>query len=76
MTSKEFVELFYKEKNNLLKVYFDDLNNTEVGLDIESLNLKEEQREKMESIVDKIITDTMYTILVGLDGSASIGDVQ
>lgn len=76
MTSKEFIELFYKEKNNLLKIYFDNLEGTEVGLDIKSLKLEEDKIEIMKTILDKVIIDTMYTILLGLDGSASIGDVQ
>ncbi|MCC3868077.1 hypothetical protein K0039_07660 [Terrisporobacter mayombei] len=76
MTAKEFVELFYKEKNDLLKIYFEDLNNTEFGIQIKSLNLTEEQMRKMESIINNVIVDTMYTTLLGLDGCASIGDMQ
>lgn len=76
MNSKEFVELFYKEKNNLLKIYFDSLEDTEVGLNIKRLKLEEDEIETMKSIIDNVITDTMYTILLGLDGSASIGDLQ
>ncbi len=30
----------------------------------------------MDSLVDVILTDTFYTLLLGLDGSASIGDSQ
>ena len=43
MTPKEFVQLFHKEKSDLLNIYFSNLKNTEVGLDIESLNLTEDQ---------------------------------
>lgn len=68
ITAKEFVELFYKEKNDLLKIYFEDLNNIEVGIEIKSLNLTEEQMRKMESIINNVIVDTMYTTLLGLDG--------
>ena len=76
MTAKEFVKLFYEEKNYSLKLYFDNLEDSEVGVEIKSLNLEQEQMEKMKTIVDKVMIDTMYTILLGLDGSASIGDVQ
>ncbi|ADL52156.1 hypothetical protein [Clostridium cellulovorans] len=73
MNAKEFVELFYTEKNDMLKQYFNNLKNTEVGLKIESLGLNTEQ---MESIINTVITDAMYTILLGLDGEATIGNVQ
>lgn len=76
MNAKEFVELFYTEKNNILKLYFDNPQNTEVGLKIDNLDLTTEQMEKMKSIIDTVLTDAMYTILLGLDGEASIGNVQ
>lgn len=76
MKSKEFVQLFHIEKNNLLDIYFNNLKNTEVGIDIEKLNLTQEQMEIMKGIIDKALTDTMYTILLGIDGEASIGGIQ
>ena len=76
MTPKEFVELFYNEKNESLKQYFNNPNSTDVGLKIYNLGLSEEQIIKMKDIIDTVLTDTMYTILLGLDGEASIGNVQ
>jgi hypothetical protein len=76
MNAKEFVELFYVEKNNMLKLYFGSPKDTEVGLKIDNLGLTTEQMEKMKSIIDAVLTDSMYTILLGLDGEASIGNVQ
>jgi len=76
MNAKEFVELFYAEKNNMLKLYFSNPKDTEVGLKIDNLSLTTEQMRKMQSIIDTILTDVMYTILLGLDGEASIGNVQ
>ena len=76
MTPKEFVQLFHKEKSDLLNIYFSNLKNTEVGLDIESLNLTEDQINIMKGIIDKVLTDTMYTILLGIEGEASIGGIQ
>ncbi|MBE6066246.1 MAG: hypothetical protein E7211_00900 [Clostridium lundense] len=76
MNVKEFVELFYTEKNNMLKLYFSNLQGTEVGLKIDNLGLTKKQMEKMQSIIDTVITDIMYTILLGLDGEGSIGNVQ
>ena len=76
MTPKEFVQLFHKEKSDLLNIYFNNLKNTEVGLDIESLNLTEDQIDIMKGIIDKVLTDTMYTILLGIEVEASIGGIQ
>lgn len=76
MKVKEFVGLFYTEKNNMLKSYFRNPGDTEVGLKIDNLNLTAEQMKKMQSIIDTVLTDAMYTILLGLEGEASIGNVQ
>jgi hypothetical protein len=76
MTAKEFVELFYTEKNCILKQYFDNTQATEVGLKIDSLGLTAEQMEKMRSVINTVLTDAMYTILLGLDGECSIGKIQ
>lgn len=76
MTAKEFAKLFYLEKNDMINNYFNNLDDTEVGLGIKDLNLDKQQIKKVKSIIDSVITDTMYTILLGLDGEASIGDNQ
>ncbi|MFC4323237.1 hypothetical protein [Litchfieldia salsa] len=76
MTAKEFVELFYNEKNELIKQYFSNSQVTEVGSKIDSLGLTENQLAKMKDVLDVVITDIMYSILLGLDGEASIGGVQ
>lgn len=39
MNAKEFVELFYMEKNIILKMYFSNPKDTEVGLKIVNLGL-------------------------------------
>jgi hypothetical protein len=43
---------------------------------IDNLGLTVEQMRKMKSIIDTVLTDAMYTILLGLDGETSIGNVQ
>ncbi|WP_369678599.1 hypothetical protein [Chryseobacterium sp. ERMR1:04] len=49
--------------------------NTEL-LFQQKLNLDKLQTEKLKEIVSHLLTDSFYTILLGLDGSASIGDNQ
>ena len=76
MKTEEFVKAFYSEKQNFLKEYLSEKSETEVRQLIESLNLTDQQTEIMKKILDSSFTDIFYTILLGLDGSASIGGIQ
>ena len=76
MTAEEFVKGFYLEKEELLKLYFSSEQKTQVGIDMNRLNLTEEQQEKLKSILNGALTDMFYTILLGLDGEAQIGGMQ
>jgi len=76
MTTEEFVKAFYSEKQNFLQEYLSEKSETEVGELIKSLNLNEQQTEIMKKVLNSSFTDIFYTILLGLDGSASIGGIQ
>ena len=76
MNAKQFVANWLLEKNTLLREFTDPDGDVEVARDIQSMNLPPEQLQVMNSVVDKILTDTFYTLLLGLDGSASIDDAQ
>ena len=76
MNAKQFVANWLLEKNTLLREFTDPDGDVEVARDIQSMNLPPEQLQVMNSVVDKIPTDTFYTLLLGLDGSASIDDAQ
>lgn len=78
MTTEEFVKNFYEEKQNILNSCFDYQSEYRslVSTKIEELNLNEHQTNKLKNIISSILTDTFYTILLGLDGSASIGGTQ
>jgi hypothetical protein len=76
MTTEEFVKAFYAEKQNFLKEYISENSETEVGHLIKSLNLNVEQNEIIKKILDSSFTDIFYSILLGLDGCASIGGIQ
>ena len=44
---------------------------------IEKLNfLKSCFEEKLKEVIDTLLTDVFYTVLLGLDGESSIGDTQ
>lgn len=78
MTTEEFVKNFHQEKENILNSCFDRESEyrTLVSVKIEKLNLDFEQNEKFKEVISDLLTDTFYTILLGLDGSASIGNSQ
>ena len=76
MNTEEFVKAFYIEKQTFLKEYLSKNPQSEVGQLIQSLNLTEQQTEIMKKILDTTLTDIFYTILLGLDGCASIGGIQ
>ena len=76
MNTEEFVKAFYREKQDFLTLYLSENPESEVGQLIKKLNLTGQQTEIMKRIIDGILTDTFYTILLGLDGCASIGGIQ
>ncbi|WP_322645557.1 hypothetical protein [Chryseobacterium sp. YIM B08800] len=78
MTVEEFVKNFYQEKQNILHSTFDiqSEHRTLVSTKIKELNLNDIETEKFKKIISYLLDDTFYTILLGLDGSASIGDSQ
>ena len=76
MTPKEFAEGFYLEKQQLMNVYFNSAEPTAVSELIKSLDLDPERKQVLKKIVDGVLTDAFYTILLGLDGEAQIGNRQ
>lgn len=76
MNVKEFVRYWKTEKENALKRYTSNEEETEVSILIKRMKLSAEQNEIMSSVLDVVLTDTYYSLLLGLDGSGSIGGIQ
>jgi hypothetical protein len=74
MNAVEFAKNFYLEKKSLLDLYFDSQSKTEVSNLIEDLQLESEKLERLKQILNGVLTDAFYTILLGLEGSTSIGN--
>jgi uncharacterized membrane-anchored protein len=72
MTPEEFVKIFYAEKQDQLDNYLNK-QNSYVSTLINKLNPNEEQKTIIREMIDTILTDTYYTLLLGIDGAASIG---
>ena len=76
MTPEEFVQCFYREKDDLLRTYLDSSSGSVVATRVAKLARSPEQLSVIREILDTALTDTFYTILLGLDGCASLGGVQ
>ena len=76
MNAEEFVNNCYKEKQEMLKIYFDEEKETQVGNQIKSIVSKGIPNDEVKELVDSIMNEVFYTILLGLDGETSLGDVQ
>ncbi|AXQ27974.1 hypothetical protein D0B54_04470 [Solimonas sp. K1W22B-7] len=76
MNAREFVSRWRKEKDNLLASFVEPTSTLRVADRIRAMNLTDEQREKLEGVIDSVLVDTFYTLLLGLDGCTQIGGVQ
>jgi len=76
MIPEDFVKGFYVERKKLLEYYFNPKMKTEAGTRISGLNLNKQDLEKLKQLLHTCIGDAFYTILLGLDGAATIGDTQ
>ena len=81
MDAKEFVANWNALRAELLESYLapNDLapnGASDVAARVRAMGLSAAQREKMRDVLDGVLRDTMYTLLLGLDGAASIGGDQ
>ena len=76
MTPENLAKEFLKTKKIFLHSYFDSDDQTAVGEMIKDLNLGDKSTERLRQIINGVLTDALYTILLGIDGAASIGDNQ
>ena len=51
-------------------------SGSEVAARIAALGLDEEQARQLSVIIDTVVRDSIYTLLLGLDGAASLGSCQ
>jgi len=75
MTSQDFVNLVYAEKRYLLRLY-ETGEATHVKEELGKLNLTPTQTGGVFKVLDMVLTDAYYTMLLGLDGSAQLGGQQ
>lgn len=78
MTSDEFAKNFYLEKLKFLKSCFEEhpKHPNAVNVKIKEMALDSTQQEQLKIVIDTLLIDVFYTILLGLDGESSIGNTQ
>jgi len=78
MTSDEFAKNFYIEKLNFLKSCFEEHPKypSAVNAKIKEMALDSTQQEQLKDVIDTLLTDVFYSVLLGLDGEHSIGNTQ
>ena len=75
MTPEEFARGVAAQRDTALEIYFKDPPTTAVGMQIKALKLNAPQMTAFRRILSDAMTDMCYALLLGLDGSASIGDL-
>ena len=74
MDAKTLVANCKKQKDHYLHSLHDD--RTQVGQQLQALGLTAHQKAQVLAVIDGALTDQLYSLLLGLDGAASIGDEQ
>jgi hypothetical protein len=75
MTPKQFVACFAREKDELVRLYMDGRDAEGAAL-VAALELPPAKAAKCRAILDSLLTDAFYTVLLALDGAASLGGKQ
>ena len=76
MDAEGFARNWLDLKEDLLSMFMAVPARTQVGVMINAMGLTSEQTNQLRAVFDVVLTDTMYTLLLGLDGAASIGGNQ
>ena len=75
MTPAQFVGLFANEKRDMLRSYLSG-PDTAVGAQIKAMDLTTKEVKALTAVLDGVLTDAFYTVLLALDGAASLGGKQ
>lgn len=76
MDAHEFARICRAEKDSLVRIYFDTESETAVGSQIRSLALADSDLATLRKIMDGALSDAYYTLLLALDGAASLDGNQ
>lgn len=72
MIGADFVKLCFKQNENDLKLYLDKNKTTEVIKRINTIIQNEASRNTLYELIDLLLKEHYYTMLLGIDGEASL----
>ncbi len=76
MGPEQFAEACRAERDALLALYTDPNGRSAVGGHLVKAELSEIQKQHVHAALHDAVTDTLYTLLLALDGSAALGGQQ
>ncbi len=76
MTAKEFVQAAKEEKQNTMSIYFSAGSETKAGQMIQELINMGVPKESLFQLVDNILNENYYSLMLALDGETSLGGIQ
>ena len=76
MTGEEFVRLCFEEKESILSEYCSPETESTVGAMVRDLVRAGADQETLHKLLDLVLTENWYRMLLALDGSASLGGEQ
>ncbi|OZG74491.1 hypothetical protein BTA51_05670 [Hahella sp. CCB-MM4] len=72
ISPEEFVQEFKDLKDYLVSSYFSNESSISRRKKLSAAGLDEKQLELVKCIVDEALTDALYSVLLGLEGTAAI----
>ena len=72
MIGADFVKLCFKQNENDLKLYLDKNKTTEVIKRINTIIQNEANRNTLYELIDLLLKEHYYTMLLGIDVEASL----
>jgi len=76
MNANDFVAAWRRERDELLSIFTGPASQSETARLFGELQLSPDQQAKLVEALGSALTDTFYTLLMGIDGAANIGGVQ
>lgn len=76
MTGEQFVKLCYEEKEAIIGEYFNPNSQTVVAKKINTLIEQGILKDDLYDLLSLVLKENYYTLLLGLDGEAALGNKQ
>lgn len=76
MTAEEFVKAVKAEKDASVELYFSEQHESFIGNLINDIIQNGATRDNLFELVEQVLNENCYSLLMALDGETSLGDTQ